>query len=72
MPQVGKMVFVCVKLNTRRGMGSSAAGRVQHSKGSWQARQKTPGLVRPHRPGATDSNEQKRPGPPESVANQEH
>ena len=61
------------KLNTRREMGSSAAGRVQHSKDiSWQARQKTPGLVRPQRPGATNSYEQKRPSPPESVANQEH
>ena len=30
------------KLNTRRGMGSSAAGRIQHSQDiSWQARQKT-------------------------------
>ena len=55
--------------NTRRGMGRSAAGRVQHSQDiSWQARQKTPRLVRP---GATDSYEQKRPSPPESVANQE-
>ena len=44
------------KFNTRRGMGSSAAGRVQHSQDiSWQNRQKTPGLVRPQRPGATDS-----------------
>ena len=61
------------KLNTRRGMGSSAAGRVQHSQDiSWQARQKTPGLVRPQRSEATDSYEQKRPSPPESVANQEH
>ena len=35
------------KLNTRRGMGSSAEGRVQHSKEmSWQTRQKTSGLVR--------------------------
>ncbi|KAK2190837.1 hypothetical protein NP493_66g01008 [Ridgeia piscesae] len=38
---------------------------------SWQARQKTPGLVRPQRPGATGSYEQKRLSPPESVANQE-
>ena len=46
--------------STRRGMGSSAAGRIQHSQDiSWQARQKTPGLVRPQRPGATDSCEQK-------------
>ena len=60
------------KLNTRRGMGCSAAGRAHHSQDiSWQARQKTPGLVRPQRPGATDSYEQKRPSPPESVANQE-
>ena len=36
------------------------------------ARAKTPGLVRPQRPGARDSYEQKRPSPPESVANQEH
>ena len=43
--------------------------QVQHSKDiSWQARQKTPGLVRPQRPGATDSYEQKRLSPPESVA----
>ena len=42
------------KLNTRQGMGSSAAGRIQHSQDiSWQARQKTPGLVRPQRSGAT-------------------
>ena len=35
-------------LNTRRGMGSSATGRIQHSQDIyWQARQKTPGLVRP-------------------------
>ena len=62
-----------IKLNTRQGMGSSAAGCVQHSQDiSWQARQKTPGLVRPQRPGATDSYEQKRSSPPESVANQEH
>ena len=62
-----------VKLNTRRGMGSSAAGRIQHSQDIfWQVRQKTPGLVRPQRPGDTDSYEQKRPSPPESVANQEH
>ncbi|KAK2172496.1 hypothetical protein NP493_956g00034 [Ridgeia piscesae] len=61
------------KLNTRRGKGSSAAGRIQHSQDiSWQAKQKTPGLVRVQRPGATDSYEQKRPSPPESVANQEH
>ena len=61
------------KLNTRRGMGSSAAGRIQHSQNiSWHARQKTPGLIRPQRPGATDSYEQKRPSPSESVANQEH
>ena len=61
------------KLYTRRGMGSSAVGRVQHSQDiSWQASQKKPGLVRPQRPGATDSYEQKRPSPPESVANQEH
>ena len=31
-----------------------------------------PGLVRPQRPGATYSYEQKRPSPSESVANQEH
>ncbi|KAK2188623.1 hypothetical protein NP493_126g00030 [Ridgeia piscesae] len=61
------------KLSTRRGMGSSAAGRIQHTQDiSWQARQKTPGLVRPQRPGATDSYEQKRLSPPENVANQEH
>ena len=61
------------KLNTRRGLGSSAAGRVQHSQDiSWQARQKNTGLVRHQRPGATDSYEQKRPSPPESGANQEH
>ena len=59
-----------VKINTRRGLDSSAAGRIQHSQDkSWQARQKNPGLVRPQRPGTTDSYEQKRP---ESVANQEH
>ena len=52
---------------------ASAAGCVQHSQDiSWQARQKTSGMVRPQRPGATDSYEQKRPSPPESVANQEH
>ena len=61
------------KLNTRRGMGSPAAGRVQHSQDiSWQARQKIPGLVQPQQPGATDSYEKKRPRPPESVANREH
>ncbi|KAK2193399.1 hypothetical protein NP493_13g05014 [Ridgeia piscesae] len=39
------------KLNTRRGMGSSAAGRIEHSQDiSWQARQKTSELVRPQRP----------------------
>ena len=38
----------------------------------WQTRQKTPGLVRPERPGATGSYEQKRPSPPETVANQHH
>ena len=60
-------------LNTRRGMGSSAAGRIQHSQDiSWQAREKTPGLVRPQQQGATGSYEQKRPSPPESGANQEH
>ena len=59
------------KLNTRRGMGSSAAGRIQHSQDIfWQARKKAPRLVRPQRPGATDSYEQKRPSPPESVAKQ--
>ena len=48
------------KLNTRRAMGCSAAGRVQHSQYiSWQARQKTPGLVRPQRPGATWAEETK-------------
>ena len=31
-----------------------------------------PGLIRPQRPGATDSYEQKKPSSPESVANQEH
>ena len=42
--------------------GSSAAGCMQHSQDIyWQARQKTPGLVRSQRPGATDSYEQKRP-----------
>ncbi|KAK2174507.1 hypothetical protein NP493_798g01020 [Ridgeia piscesae] len=30
------------------------------------------GLVQPQQPGAPDSYEQKRPSPPESVANQEH
>ena len=35
-------------LNTTWGLGSSAAGRIQHSQDlSWQARQKPPGLVRP-------------------------
>ena len=49
------------KLNTRREMGSSAAGRIQHSQDiSWQARQETPGLIRPQRPGATYSYGQKR------------
>ncbi|KAK2171765.1 hypothetical protein NP493_1029g04008 [Ridgeia piscesae] len=48
-------------------MGSSAAGSIQHSQDiSWQARQKAPGLVRPQRPGATDSYEQKRSSTPES------
>ena len=37
----------------------------------WKARQKTLGLVRPQRPGATDSYEQKRPSPPQSAPNQE-
>ena len=37
-----------------------------------QVRQKAPGLVRPQRPGVTDSYKQKRPSPPESVANQVH
>ena len=61
------------KADTRREMGSSAVGRIQHSQAmSWQAREKTPGLVRLQRSGATDSYEQKKPGPPESVANQEH
>ncbi|KAK2184174.1 hypothetical protein NP493_277g01002 [Ridgeia piscesae] len=47
------------KLNTRRGMGSSASGHIQHSQDiSWQARQNTPGLVRHQRPGATHSHEQ--------------
>ena len=60
-------------INTRRRMGSSAAGRVQQIQYiSWQARQKTPGLVRPQRPGATYSYVQKRQNPSESVANQEH
>ena len=55
------------KLNTRRGMRSSAACRIQHSQNIyWQAIQKIPGLVRPQRPGATYSYEQKRPSPPES------
>ena len=59
------------KLNTRRGMVSSAADRIPHSQDiSWQARENTPGLVRLQRPGTTDSYEQKRPNPPESVANQ--
>ena len=36
------------KVNTRRGMGSSAAGRIQHSQDIyWQARLVRPGLVRP-------------------------
>ena len=60
------------KLNTRRGMGSSAAGRVQHSYDiSWQTRHKPSGLFRPKLPGAIDSYEQKRPSQPGSVANQE-
>ena len=51
------------KLNTRRGVGSSAAGRIQHSQDTYlHSRQKTPGQVRPQRPGATYS----------CVANQEH
>ena len=34
-------------------MGSSAEGRIQHSQDlSWRAREKTPELVRPQRPGA--------------------
>ena len=50
------------KLNPRQGTDSYAADRVQHSQDiSWQARQKTPGLVRLQRPGATDSYEQKIP-----------
>ena len=61
------------KLNPRREMDSSAAGHTLHSQDIfWQARQKTPGLVRPQRPGATYYYEQKRPSPPVSVANQEH
>ena len=61
------------KLNTKQGMDSSAAADIQHNQDIyWQARQNTAGLVRPQRPGATDSYEQKRPSPPESVANQEH
>ena len=49
------------KLNTRRGMGSSEAGRIQHSQDIyWQARQKTPGLVRPQRPGATEETKPSR------------
>ena len=61
------------KLNVRRGMGSSTAGRIQHSQNiSWQARQKTPGLVLLQRPEATDRYEQKRSNPAEIVANQEH
>ncbi|KAK2153146.1 hypothetical protein NP493_2351g00002 [Ridgeia piscesae] len=49
------------KLYTRRGMGGSVAGRIQHSQDIyWQARQKTPGLVRLQRSGATDSYDQKR------------
>ena len=61
-------------LNTSRVMGScSAAGRIQHSQDIyWQATPKTPGLVRPQRPGATDSYAQKKPSPPESVTNQKH
>ena len=57
------------KLNTkRRRMGSSAARSIQHSQDiSWQAKQKTLGLIRPQRQGATDSNEQKRPSPSESL-----
>ena len=61
------------KLNTRRGIGSFAAGRIQHSQYiSWQASQKTPGLVRPQRPGATGLYEEKRTSSPKNVANQEH
>ena len=33
---------------------------------------KTPGIVRPQRPGATDTYEQKRPSPPGNVVNEEH
>ena len=56
------------KLITRRGMGSSAAGRIQHGQHiSWRAKQKTPELVRPQRPGATYSYEQKTQSPPENV-----
>ncbi|KAK2160713.1 hypothetical protein NP493_1627g01008 [Ridgeia piscesae] len=52
-------------LNTRRGVGSCAACRIQHSQYKyWHAKQKTPGLVRHQRPGATDSYEQRRPSPP--------
>ena len=39
---------------------------------SWHARQKTPELVRPQRPGAADTYEQKTQSSPESVANKEH
>ena len=43
------------KLNTRREMGSSAAGHTQPSQYmNWQARQKKPGLIRPQRSGATE------------------
>ena len=55
------------KLNTRRGMGSSAAGRIQHCQDiSWLARQKTSGLVRLQRPRPTDSCDQKKPCPSKS------
>ena len=60
-------------LNTRQGMGNSAAGQIKHSQDIfWQARKKTPGLVRHQRPGATDSYKQKRTSPSENVANEEH
>ena len=54
-------------------MGNSAEGGIKHSQDiSWQARKKTPGLVRPQRPGATDSYEQNTTSPPKNAANQEH
>ena len=54
--------------STQTRNGQVCRRRIQHSQDIyWQARQKTPGLVRPERPGATDSYEHKRPSPPECV-----